>query len=369
MGDVPKVLFYAWNGMGAGHLTRLVSIARALRRLAHERNCNLEIWVITTSEAIKIAFNERFPTLKFPSVEVATEFGFQRASHLRLGRAWVRQAFKLLKPDMVVVDSFPRGFFNELPTLLESVPKKVIVYRPSKASFEQQPAVVQALDLYDLILVSERPEHANLNFSAEIQQKIRFLGPVIIREREEIMPRDVARAVLGAIPGQKIIYLSAGGGGDDDAESMLHSWIDWLSATEHLLVVGAGPLYRGRVQYGRNIVWTDRVPICELMNAFDAAICAAGYMSFNELMYFGVPTIFIPRKRQTDDQFARACRAEQEKTAMVVRFPTSTKLVNNIARLCTKKGSEMRMNALRIYGKNYAADFANEIYNLLAAQS
>ncbi len=367
MGDAYQVLLYAVNGTGSGHLTRLIAIARVLRKLIEEKQRKINIYVVTTSEAAKIAFIERFPTLKFPSIPVALEFGFSQEAHAQLGKRWIREAVNSLKPDLIVVDSFPDGFFNELPDLITTIPKRVCVLRPSKNSYLQERDVFHKLAPYDLILVPECETDACLDVPEQLRQKFCFLGPIIIRDRQEALPRDEARARLAAAPGQKIVYLTFGGGGDKGTESVLTNWLDWLSGTRHLLVVGAGPLYRGSTRYGRNFVWTETVPICEFMMAFDAAVSAAGYMSFNELMYFGVPTIFVPRARTADDQFARVRRAVQQEAAMVLEETTDpSTLVASIDELCGTRGDILRQNARALYQRNYAPDFANEIYNLLA---
>jgi UDP-N-acetylglucosamine--N-acetylmuramyl-(pentapeptide) pyrophosphoryl-undecaprenol N-acetylglucosamine transferase len=360
-GRAQRIVFYAWNGIGSGHLTRLTSIARALRKLSEEKDREADIWIMTTSEATKLAFTENFPTLKFPSIPAP---GFSPQAHRELCERLIRQTFDALKPDLLVTDTLPQGFYEELPAVLPSIPKRAFVYRPLLAGYVERFGILQKLEPYDLILVPEREEHAGLYIPQYLQNKVRFLGPVIIRTRDEILTRDEARAALGASPGQKIVYLSCGGGGDKVSESRLHSWLEWLSETDYLLVVGAGPLYRGRPQYGRNVVWTERVPICDCMAAFDVAVCSTGYMSFNELMYFGVPTIFVPLKRDADDQFARAYRAQREGAALVLESPDSESLVNTIANVC-ERGASMRENARRIYNKNYAADFAIELDNLI----
>ena len=43
-------------------------------------------------------------------------------------------------------------------------------------------------------------------------------------------------------------------------------------------------------------------PMSRYFAAFDIAVAAAGYNAFHELIAFGVPTLFVPMSRDTDDQ-------------------------------------------------------------------
>ena len=51
-------------------------------------------------------------------------------------------------------------------------------------------------------------------------------------------------------------------------------------------------------------------PMSRYLRAFDATVSAAGYNAYHELIRFGVPSLFVPMRRQTDDQEARARYAE-----------------------------------------------------------
>ena len=52
-------------------------------------------------------------------------------------------------------------------------------------------------------------------------------------------------------------------------------------------------------------------PMSRYFAAFDLAVSAAGYNAYHELIRFGVPALYVPMPRQTDDQAARARYAEQ----------------------------------------------------------
>jgi hypothetical protein len=74
-------------------------------------------------------------------------------------------------------------------------------------------------------------------------------------------------------------------------------------------VVGAGPLYQGEEVRGEGITWLDRYAPLELFQGLDAAVSAGGYNAFNELMFAGIPTVFLPQPRIADDQAGRVARA------------------------------------------------------------
>jgi hypothetical protein len=102
------------------------------------------------------------------------------------------------------------------------------------------------------------------------------------------------------------VYLSAGGGGDPEAEAVLDSLISSLGARDDLhLLVGAGPLYRGRRWGAANITWFDAPSIWQYFGALDGAISAGGYNTFHELIYAQVPTLFYSQPKIADDQAAR----------------------------------------------------------------
>jgi UDP:flavonoid glycosyltransferase YjiC (YdhE family) len=148
---------------------------------------------------------------------------------------------------------------------------------------------------------------------------VQYAGPIIVRDRNEVFQRDEARSILG-IPSDKLaIYVTAGGGGDKNAERLLRRCRDLLEEVRDVhLVIGAGPLYRGRCFYSPRITWLSQGPAVEYLNGFDIAVSAAGYNSFNELMHFGVPAVILPQEKWADDQYARAERAARAGAGLVL---------------------------------------------------
>lgn len=307
MSEPRRVVFYAVNGTGVGHLTRLLSIARWLRRLSAALDVPLECWFLTSSEADGLAFAEGFAAFKIPSKTIVSEAGIDKVAHRALAKQWVWQSLATLRPDLFVVDTFPRGSFGELLNAFDLCRRTAFVYRPVRREVAERPDFQAMLSLYDLILVPE--SDAEVTVPDAVKDRLVHVGPVLARERWEMLPREVARARLGVPDDRACVYVSAGGGGDAGAPRQLEWAIASLARDPSLsLVVGTGALYRGApIPHVTNLPGVA----AEWSLAFDAAVSAAGYNSFGELMFAGVPTAFLPQQKLADDQRARAERAVQ----------------------------------------------------------
>ena len=284
-----RVVSYAINGRGVGHLVRQLAILRWVRRYGAVLGINTECWVLTTSEADTLARREGIPAFKLPSKAMVRDAGIDPMRHLAVARQWVMNAIAGLAPDILVVDTFPGGSFGELLPVLETVPHRILVARAVKEQIEQEPAYAALLPLYQRTIVPDE----------------RGTGPILLREREELLDREAARAALG-IGDRRAVYLTLGGGGDEMAPRVLPELTDKLVARGWHVVVGAGPLYLGAERRGPNITWMDRYVPLELLAGVDAAVSAGGYNSVTELMFAGVPTVFLPQPRIADDQEGRA---------------------------------------------------------------
>ncbi len=287
-----RVVSYAINGRGLGHLVRQLAILRWVRRYGALLDVNVECWVLTTSEADTLARREGIPAFKMPSKAMMRDASIDPARWLAVGRQWVMNAIAGLSPDVLVVDTFPGGSFGELLPVLETVPTRVLVARAVKDDIAGDDAYRALLPLYHKAIVPDA----------------RGVGPILLREREELMPRDEARTALG-ISRDRAVYITLGGGGDEAAARTLPVLADRLVARGWHVVVGAGPLYLGPERRGPHVTWMDRYVPLELMQGVDAAVSAGGYNSVTELMFAGVPAVFLPQPRIADDQDGRAREA------------------------------------------------------------
>ncbi len=314
-----RIVNYAVNGSGVGHLTRLIAINRWMRRYALHAGVRAEIYFLTSCEADGLLFGERFASFKLPSKTTIGDAGVDKLTYLALAKQWVWHSLGLLRPDLLVVDSFPRGSFGELLSALDLARHRAFIYRPVKAAFGARADFQTMLPLYDTLVVPEHRSTVEVEVPAAVHSRVHYVGPVMVRERVELMARAAARAELGVPEGRLAVYVTAGGGGDGGAEQQLATSVRALLELPDVhVVVGAGPLYRGRALHGERVTWLTRGGAAELHGGLDLAVSAAGYNSWSELMHAGVPTVFLPQEKIADEQHVRAARAAAAGAAVVL---------------------------------------------------
>ncbi len=287
-----RVLGYAINGRGIGHLTRQLAILRWVRRIAGAAGVKAECWVLTSSEADTLARREGIPSIKIPSKSMMRDAGLEPARYLAVARGWVLQAVATLQPDVLVVDTFPAGSFGELAAALELAKKRALVRRAMKPAAEKDAGFEALLPLYDRVIVPDEDA-----------------APVLLRERPELLDRAAARAALGVPDGKRAAWIALGGGGDPTTARVLPRVVDRVRGAGWHAIVAAGPLYVGPERRGEGVTWLDRYASVELLPGADAAVSAGGYNSVHELRFVGVPTVFLPQEKLADDQAARAAAA------------------------------------------------------------
>ncbi len=307
-----RIVCYAINGSGLGHLTRLISVGRWLRRyVTLLEDQPPEVLFLTSSDASDILAQAGFASFKIPSKTVSVRAGLDKLEYRRLAKHFVWQMLGVFSPDLFVVDTFPSGSFDELFQVLDGPFKKSFVFRGVKPEYAARPIFRSALGMYDAVVV---PHQHQTSYVEQLAPTIQasFSGEVVQFERDELLPAEAARRELGVADGDRLVYLSAGGGGDPDAESTISGLVDALRHEPGLhLLVGAGPLYHGNRMAGPRLTWFDSPNIWRYFHGLDAAISAAGYNTFHELIYAGVPTAFYSQEKIADDQSQRIADAER----------------------------------------------------------
>lgn len=300
-----RLVFYAINGTGLGHLTRLLAIARSARELLHTLGERADIRFITTSDGSEIAGD--FPVYKVPSKLSVRQTQIDPADFLSASRMLVLNLVAQLRPHCLVLDTAPFGAFQEASMLKGLARSMIFVDRHKDPQVAQSSLHQTHLALYDRILVpDEEGEAQRYPLESTLLDRRRFVGCVSAFQPETALSRDQVRAYFGVPPGKRLIYVSAGGGGDPESRQGLQHLVEVLAQDpRNRLLVGYGPLHRGPQLYRGNVIPLNLPEASGFFLGLDAAVSAAGYNSYQELLDAGVPTVFYAQPKGMDRQDER----------------------------------------------------------------
>lgn len=316
--EAPRLLFYAVNGVGLGHATRLLGIARQIRKLEPRA----EILFLTSSEAAHLLYREGFAVVKTPSHSVAAAGLLPEKLLLPINHSAAWAAILSFDPHCLVVDTFPAGIQEELLAFLHGSLRKVFVFRAQRAAHAEDAFLQHTLRRYDLILVPHAPGSEIVPTPPQIETL--STGPMIAHEAGEMLSRADARAELGLPPDGFIGLMTIGGGGETEtanARAQMRAAVANLDA-DALWVEVQGPLARVTSMADQPSanwrVLREVHPLMLYMNAFDGAVSAVGYNTTQELQAARLPAILWPFTRNVDDQGERARRLAEAGRALCI---------------------------------------------------
>ncbi|MGI0117678.1 hypothetical protein [Zooshikella sp. RANM57] len=295
-----KVVFYAINGTGLGHLARQLNIARALRSLLDDYGVIHQIEFLTTSDASQVAND--FLTIKLPSKTRFKRQGLSVKRYNSRAKMLVSTYLSQLNPDWLIVDTAPQGAFNEIGFIKEYCKYLALIDRHKDEAIANSRTILKHKKLYSLIIA---PEHQSEDPTVRCVGKIHGFNPHKALKKHEV------RAYFRLQPEQQLVYISAGGGGDETADKSIDNLIKTLLSRPNLkLLVGYGPLYQGHIHYHERVIPCQESQISRFFYGIDFALSAAGYNSFEELLAAEVPTLFYAQPKGMDRQDLRATQGE-----------------------------------------------------------
>jgi UDP:flavonoid glycosyltransferase YjiC (YdhE family) len=291
-----RILFVSSNGTGLGHLTRSMAIARRL-------DPSLEPLFFTLSAAAPVVRELGFP------VEYAANYGTPGAGNdwrwSRRLRARLRAAIAEARPAVLMFDgTHPyeallgamRGF-DRLRTVWSRRP----LWRQgsSRVPLGRTGAFDAVLEPGELAAAEDRgPTVAR-------RSEVHAVAPIVLLDRSELLPREEAARELGLDPGAVNVLVALGQG--SEVRAATERCLRHLAGREGVGVAALSSALAGLAAAPEGVVELRATyPISRYYAAFDAAVSAAGYNAYHELIALGVPSLFVPMPRETDDQPARA---------------------------------------------------------------
>jgi UDP-N-acetylglucosamine--N-acetylmuramyl-(pentapeptide) pyrophosphoryl-undecaprenol N-acetylglucosamine transferase len=366
-----RVLFYAVNGVGLGHLTRLLAIARQLRKLY----LDTELLFLTSSDADNLLSQDGIPYVHLPSKTVVGQSG--SLTYRQLGRMYsavVNSVFDTFRPNLLLVDTMVTGSFQDLLNVLRyGNTFNVFIHRVRKME-AYDTGMVQAQRFYDLV-VAPHYQHAEIiPMPAGFEVPLFWSGPIMLLEKSQALDRQQVRGFFGLKENEKLVFVSLGGGGDASNRQTFGTLFSVLKRYENIRVLWAEGLLsevsvltemlKNTGFPPEKVIRTREFPVAKFFKGVDWAVAAAGYNTFHELLYFGVPTLFVPKLRGYDDQLARACQAEKAGACLVCQEDDNfvinlTPLLDILQNESVRE--ELSSSATGLIPHNHAAETARAI--------
>jgi len=317
-----RILFFTSNGTGLGHLTRSMAIARRL-------DGRFEPLVFTLSAAAPVVREHGFPVEFCASYRTPCAGTEWRWSRRLRGRA--RAAIAEARPALVVFDG-AHPYLGFLDALRAERPRAVWCRRAMWKPGANRAALPRTAAFDAVLEPGELAAEVDRGPTVPRRGEARRVGPIVYLDRSELRPRAEAERELGLRPGATNVLVALGQGAEVRAAS--ERCVRHLAGRDGVQVavlesaIAAGLDAPAGVAHLRSTY-----PMSRNYAAFDLVVAAAGYNAFHELLELGVPTLFVPIARETDDQAARAAWAAAAGLAGAVSGPQAPELEPELDRL------------------------------------
>jgi len=313
--DMNTVIMFPTNGVGFGHFTRTLAVAKRMKKI----NPEINIIFFTTMPTLHLLIPEGFPAHHISGKKKFKDMTSEQWNILV--EEELTLAFEIHNPGMFLFDgAFPyRGMLRAL----QQINLHKIWLR--RGTFRKGSTVpVDSISHFDTII---HPEDSVSISESEINHEVgvETCPPIVMLDRDEMLPRETSRRRLMVPLDSKAIYLQLGAGAINDIDSEIRLTIESLLKHEDVHVILGESMIGERLNISLERIHILRdYPNSMYFPAFDGTIQAGGYNSFHETRNYGLPAVFYPNMETgMDDQLARCKVAEEEGWGRVVTIRNS----------------------------------------------
>ncbi len=331
---VKKILMYSHDTFGLGHIRRTLAIARALRKVP------ATVLILTGSPLVgRFKIPRRVDFVRIPGmIKVTNEeylplsMKLEATEVLEIRKSIILSTARAFSPDFFIVDKAPLGLKREvvetLHWLREGLPwcTTILGLRDimdgAQATIEEweTKGIYGAMEaLYDEIWVyGDRTFYdpvREYRIPESLARKITFTGYI---PRHVPSPSDVnaVRRELGLSSGEKMVLMTAGGGGDGYpvVNTFLKAFEENTPPPSIRVVIVTGPFLspthfreveRRCAILGFHLFRFHRF-MERLIGAADVIVSMGGYNTVCEIISQRKPFLIIPRSVPREEQLIRA---------------------------------------------------------------
>ena len=339
------IVFFPTNGVGFGHFTRLLSVAKSVRKISPET----EIVFFTTMPTLHILSEEGMICYHMPG---RYRYGDMEASQWNaLCEEMLSLVIELHRPKAFIFDgAFPyRGMLNSIKSHKQDLFKVWLRRGAIKSGSKGIP--VDSISHFNAII---RPgDSVEDEFSEENKNNIPIFRTKPIILESESSDESRLRGRMG-IPREAVAcYIQLGAGQINDIDSELNIVLDALSKHSECYAIIGESMLGSRFSFNNERVRVLRdYPNSRYFEEFDFAIIAGGYNSFHEVIDSSLPAICFPNlSTGRDDQYARAKAAGDKGAMLVVRSRSRASVGVAISRMMdeeTRIRMKNRISSMKI---------------------
>ncbi len=306
------LLFVSSNGVGLGHLSRLLAIANRM-------NGDFQPIFATMSQGLAVVRDAGYHAEYLPH-------HFYAGCDPDAWNDWLRleisRLIELFDIGALIYDggSPYRGVSEAVAntTSVKSVWCRRAMWRD--ALWDQ--AIDQAKFVDLVIEPGELAAAHDIGATVAHRGQAQHVEPVLLLDEADLMSREEARRRLGLNPDRPAVLLQLGSGNHLSLVPAIDQMIAAIETSGEIQPVIAEWLIADRsLDHWPQVRRLTGFPNAAFFRAFDFVVSSAGYNSFHELLHFGIPTVFVPIEvSYLDNQLARANFAADEGVALALRL-------------------------------------------------
>jgi UDP:flavonoid glycosyltransferase YjiC (YdhE family) len=306
-----RILLISSNGVGLGHLTRTLAIARRLPP-------PLQPVIVTMSQALAIVAEQGFLVEHLPFHGYLEADAQVWNQHLA---AELGEIFAFYDPRVILFDGHVP--YAGLVEAFGRAPAAWTVWvRRGMWQADAGTTPLEREAAFDCVIEPrDLAERMDRGPTRGHRTRTRRVPPIRLLDPAETLSRGAARAELGLPSEGRCVLLQLGSGNNFDYGAVRERLLERLRVLPDVTVAAVrSPIAYATPEPPADVRSLVVFPLARHLPAFDAAISAAGYNSYHELLQAGVPTLFVPNENPTmDDQLARARHAERQGLALCLR--------------------------------------------------
>ncbi|OAP34571.1 glycosyl transferase [Sinorhizobium glycinis] len=355
MGTRRRILFVATNGIGLGHITRLMAVAERM-------SDDVDTIFFTRSGGAALAHGRGHAVDYIPC---GLAMGVTDASWNRAYAQELLSAVEAFDVSAVVFDG--NRPFPGLIAVAESRRDLAWIWIRRALWRVGHEFSADAQDVFDMVIEPGEFAHDEDHGPTRNLPGAVAVPPLLLLDPGTGLPRSEAAAKLGINPDHFTVAVQLGSQRNFDFAGMPELIFAGLARRHVQTVQILNPLAKPCKEDASTVPRRSLYPLAEYFSAVDLLVTNAGYNSFHESIFGGIPSIFLPNEApEMDDQHLRAAYAQSAGLGLCLRYSELNR-VNETLNLALSDDfrAEVRRRSARLDFVNGSAIAARVIEQLV----